>query len=111
MISVCLYFAATSSTQAQERSGFSTDENLKGQDELSPHMDSHVNSAPTTISNNSSNSINREKENYRDSVAVKPVGAVRNKLDSSSEKKEEETLSFNILYFIIQKFKVSDMMN
>lgn len=104
---------AAPSAYAQERSGFGSEENLKGQDELNPHIDSHANNTPSTVSSNPANSINREKENYRDSVAIKPVvGTVRNKAESSSQKKsEEETLSFNILYFIIQKFKVSDMMN
>ena len=107
---MCLYFAAVPSSTAQERSGF-TAEDMKGQDELNPHMDSPANSANTAGSNNS-NSINKEKESYRDTVSVKPATGPRSKPDPSVQKKtEEETLSFNFLYFIIQKFKVSDMMN
>ena len=42
--------------------------------------------------------------------------AVKNKSDnaakpSSSEKTEEDPLSFNFLYFIIQKFKISDIVD
>jgi hypothetical protein len=107
LFTVCLLLAAAPS-YAQERSGFAVDDNAKGQDELNPHMDSPINSSTSA----SSSTVIKEKENYRDSVSVKPAMATKNKPDSSAQKKtEEETLSFNFLYFIIQKFKVSDMMN
>jgi hypothetical protein len=97
---------------AQERSGFSTEDNLKGQDELNQHMDSNGNNTASSVSSNTANTLSKEKENNRDTISVKPIVGVPNKVDSSSPKKnEEETLSFNFLYFIIQKFKVSDMMN
>lgn len=113
VIGALLYFGSASPIIAQERSGFGTEEGLKNQDELSPHMDSHVNS--TTPSGNastiSSPSSNKDKEHVRDTVSNKVPGAVRNKPDTTQKKAEEETLSYNILYFIIQKFKVPEIMN
>lgn len=55
---------------------------------------------------------NKEKEQVRDTSTVKSSASSRSKSDVIATKKaEEETLSYNVLYFIIQKFKVSDMIN
>lgn len=54
----------------------------------------------------------KNQPNTRETVPVN----VKNKSDgatkpSSSEKTEEDPLSFNFLYFIIQKFKISDIVD
>ena len=87
---------------AQERSSFQ-DENYKAQDEVNSDSN-HIN-GPATIA--------KERDTARDSVVLKSSSAINPKADSASPKKEgeEETLSFNVLYFIIQKFKVSDIIN
>lgn len=56
-------------------------------------------------------SIDLNKDVFRDSVEVKPVLHSRSKQEGTPHKNkpEDETLSFNFLYFIIQKFKVSDL--
>jgi len=100
---ILLLLLGASPLIAQERSGFQ-DENYKGQDELNSE-NSHANN-PVTIA--------KEREASRDSIVLKPSSAVNPKADSSTPKKDEEieeTLSYNVLYFIIQKFKVSDMIN
>ncbi|MEQ9412920.1 MAG: hypothetical protein RIF39_03780, partial [Cyclobacteriaceae bacterium] len=45
----------------------------------------------------------------RDSVAIKAKARVSKK--TSDDKKEEDALSFNFLYYIIQKYKISDIVD
>lgn len=81
---------------AQEKQVNPTDE-LSRIDELNQGLDSY-------------HSTLRAKESQRDSVAVKSISS-NIRMDAAKNKVEEETLSFNFLYFIIQKFKVSDLIN
>jgi hypothetical protein len=93
---VIMLFIATPSI-AQEKQDMPGEENYRPADE-SQHLDS----GPT------------HKEVSRDSVIVKPVStaATRPKTEGANGKKnQEETLSYNVLYYIIQKFKVSDIIN
>ena len=46
----------------------------------------------------------------RDSVALNAAKA-KNAKKPSTEKKEEDALSFNFLYYIIQKYKISDIVD
>lgn len=46
----------------------------------------------------------------RDSVSVK-AAKTRASKKSSDDKKEEDALSFNFLYYIIQKYKISDIVD
>ena len=90
----------------QERNGFGHDETYKAQDELNVGIDGHLTNPPTNLT--------KEKEGIKDSVSVivKPTSSINSKAETPPQKKdEEETLSFNFLYFIIQKFKVSDIIN
>jgi hypothetical protein len=101
-----LFFAGVPVGMAQERNGIGQEENYKAQDELNSNTDNPLNNGPATAI--------KEREIGRDSVASKPSLGVNPKVDSAAPKKEEaedETLSYNVLYFIIQKFKVSDMLN
>lgn len=85
-------------SSAQEKQFPSTDESSRI-DELNQGLDAH-------------HSTLRERESQRDSVSVKSIASNIPKMDAAAKSKvEEETLSFNFLYFIIQKFKVSDMIN
>jgi hypothetical protein len=85
---------------AQEKQDFPNEENYRPGDGGS-HLDGQ--------------SINKEKEAVRDTLMAKPAttAASRPKSEGATnpKKAQEETLSFNVLYFIIQKFKVSDMIN
>ena len=50
----------------------------------------------------------------KDSVQIKvPQPAIKSKSDQAkpSSSKEEDALSFNFLYYIIQKFKISDLVD
>lgn len=49
------------------------------------------------------------REHVRDSVAVKPV--TQRKPDSKNETPQDDILSFNFLYYIIQRFKLSDIVD
>jgi hypothetical protein len=49
------------------------------------------------------------KETLRDSLQVKPVKTIRSA--EKSQEKEEDPLSFNFLYYIIEKFKLSDVID
>ncbi len=80
---------------AQEKQDFPNGENI----ELNQPPDGHI-------------VLNKEKEVVHDSVAIKPNPIGRGKADAANKAKpEEEALSFNFLYFIIQKFKVSDIVD
>ncbi|MFZ1807032.1 MAG: hypothetical protein WAU36_07425 [Cyclobacteriaceae bacterium] len=46
----------------------------------------------------------------RDSIATKAAKARVSK-KATDEKKEEDALSFNFLYYIIQKYKISDIVD
>jgi hypothetical protein len=91
-------------TLAQERTGFGQDESYRAQDEFSA-TDSRVSNGPASIA--------KEKEAVRDTASGKPPAAIVNsKVEPGAPKKQEdETLSYNLLYFIIQKFKVSEMVD
>lgn len=54
-----------------------------------------------------------EMETSKDSTLIKsvPITIAKTEPSSNSTKPEEETLSFNFLYFIIQKFKVTDIVD
>jgi hypothetical protein len=68
---------------------------------------------PIIVSDSETKIVNKptpivtSKETQRDSVQVRPSTTIK-----SSEKiqeKEEDPLSFNFLYYIIEKFKLSDV--
>ena len=84
---------------AQEKQDFPNEDHYRPGDEQ--HLDGHT--------------INKDKEAVRDTLIAKPVSTAitRPKSEGAAnpKKAQEETLSFNVLYFIIQKFKVSDMIN
>lgn len=44
-------------------------------------------------------------------VFSNPVPPAKMKNDKQAEKNEDDALSFNFLYYIIQKFKISDLKN
>ena len=97
-LGVILFLASIhSSTQllAQEKQDFPNAENI----ELNQPPDGHL-------------ILNKEKEVVHDSVSIKPNPIGRGKADAATKAKpEEDALSFNFLYFIIQKFKVSDIVD
>lgn len=83
---------------SQEKPGMTNEESERIQEELTSHQESAA-------------TQNKVKEVARDTTSVK-LAAPKPKSEAVPPKEaEEETLSFNILYFIIQKFKVSDMIN
>lgn len=80
---------------AQERQDFPNDD--RNQLEVNQTLDLHGNVI---------------KENHRDSLVVKPLVVVpAAKPKTEGKKKDEETLSYNFLYYIIQKFKGSDVVD
>jgi len=102
-------FLFSTPTYAQERVGLGGEESFKGQEEINSRTDNQFNNGPSSVS---APVVNKGKEVYRDSVVVVPTTNVRNKPEGSIQKKpEDETLSYNLLYFIFQKFKVSEMMD
>jgi hypothetical protein len=70
---------------------------------------------PVTISDSETKIVNKStplvtsKETQRDSVQVRPSKAI--KANEKTEEKEEDPLSFNFLYYIIEKFKLSDVID
>lgn len=80
---------------AQENPGFPNDDN-RNPYESNQTLDSHGNM----------------RDSHRDSVVVKPLLAIKPKVNEAAANKpktQEEPLSFNFLYYIIQKFKGSDV--
>ena len=91
----CLLFST--STFAQEKQDNPLDDHIRSMEDINvSHTDEHL----------------QNKETLRDSLVLKPLAVGKPKTEViSKDKKEEEPLSFNLLYFIIQKFKVSDIVN
>ncbi len=86
---------STTQLLAQEKQDFPNGENI----ELNQPPDGHIVSI-------------KEKEVVLDSLAIKPNPIGSGKADAANKAKpEEDALSFNFLYFIIQKFKVSDIVD
>jgi hypothetical protein len=78
-------------------------ESQPAQNELNqdiPDLDSKTNSKSAVSSSSG-------RETTRDSVAVKPT--VSKKTESKTQ--EEDILSYNFLYYIIQRFKLSDIVD
>lgn len=99
----CLLFVffllAAFPSLAQEKQDYPNAESDRSIDEMNQHPDGHLNT-------------NKDREILRDSVVLKPVSIPRAKGEAPHKNKpDEEPLSFNFLYFIIQKFKVSDMID
>ena len=53
--------------------------------------------------------LNVNRETVRDSVVIKP--ATQKKAEAKNENSQEDILSFNFLYYIIQRFKLSDIVD
>ena len=55
------------------------------------------------------------KASRKDTIQTKIIPALQTKIKSEQSKpgsgKEEDALSFNFLYYIIQKFKISDLVD
>lgn len=66
-------------------------------DELNQSLDSHGSQV-------------HSRDIQKDSVVVRPI-AVRPKAEAPKTKTEDEPLSFNFLYYIIQKIKGSDVVD
>lgn len=63
---------------------------------------------PVSVSDSETKTIkSTPKELLRDSIQVKPVKTFRS--NEKAPEKEEDPLSFNFLYYIIEKFKLSDV--
>lgn len=93
-----MFFLLSIPAMAQERQDFPNDDN-RNPYELNPTLDSHGNTV---------------RENPRDSLAVKPLAIAKPKSSEATNNKnktQEEPLSFNFLYYIIQKFKGSDVVD
>jgi hypothetical protein len=93
-----LIFFLTVPVMAQERPDFPGEEN-RNPYEVNQTLDSHGNMV---------------REGQRDSLAVKPLIIAKPKAPettSNKSKTQEEPLSFNFLYYIIQKFKGSDVVD
>jgi hypothetical protein len=62
------------------------------------------------LESKSSPSIRPESSGNKPANSTTPTTST-NKKDKQSEKSEDDALSFNFLYYIIQKFKISDLKN
>jgi hypothetical protein len=57
----------------------------------------------------SKSALNSSRDHQRDSIAVKT--APQQKADAKNENPQNDILSFNFLYYIIQRFKLSDIVD
>jgi hypothetical protein len=93
-----LFFFLAVPAMAQERQDVPNEDNRNSY-ELNQTLDSHG----STV-----------RDNHRDSISVKPLVIAKPKSPEASNTKnktQEEPLSFNFLYYIIQKFKGSDVVD
>ena len=87
---------------------------LAGKPAMSQERQDFPNDERSHLENQSADSHNhiiRERENVRDTATVKQVVTPAVKPKTEPKKKEEEPLSYNFLYYIIQKFKGSDVVD
>ncbi len=79
--------------------------------ELNQHPELNLNDDKTLLMDADAKAKNQAAS--KDNNA--PINGVKNKQENqskpSAEKAEEDPLSFNFLYFIIQKFKISDIVD
>jgi hypothetical protein len=93
-LTATFFLSSFSQTIAQEKLDHTAEENYGVQFDLTQHSEGQP--AKEIVG--------------KDSVAIKSVGVrVKPVVPMAKTKTEEETLSFNFLYFIIQRFKVSDI--
>jgi hypothetical protein len=95
-----LMFMLSVPAWAQESQDFPNEDN-RNPYELNQTLDSHGN-------------LIRERDTHRDSLLVKPLVMAKPKSPEgpiNKSKAPEEPLSFNFLYYIIQKFKGSDIVD
>lgn len=96
------------SAQAQENpsAGDPTEVEIK---ELNSHPELNLNEDKTLLLESTEHQKPHGSAITREPIAVKPLKA---KSDKPAEKEEEEdALSFNFLYYIISKFKYSDIVD
>jgi hypothetical protein len=98
-VSLIVFVFLTVSATAQEQPDFPSEDN-RNPYEVNQTLDSHGNIV---------------RENHRDSLTVKPLVINRPKTaeatTTNKTKTQDEPLSFNFLYYIIQKFKGSDVVD
>ncbi len=87
--------------------------NVRAQEDLGPlrterteHMEAQDADSKPTLTRTS---ITPSRETARDSMSVKPASP--RKPDTKNENAQDDILSFNFLYYIIQRFKLSDIVD
>ena len=109
---VVAIFLSVPTLLAQEKTGYGQDDTLRPHPEqVIPADQENDRVLPATI-NNQPTVVKEQPAPSKDaSVIVKPGLNANQKQPEAAPKKEEETLSYNVLYLIIQKFKAADMIN
>ncbi|QOI96816.1 MAG: hypothetical protein HRU69_04600 [Flammeovirgaceae bacterium] len=83
------------------------------QEELGPLRNDRTEQLETTEAESSKANYNKpsfsNREVVRDSVTIKPSAS--RKSDTKNENPQDDILSFNFLYYIIQRFKLSDIVD
>ncbi|MDL5048527.1 hypothetical protein QQ054_21165 [Oscillatoria amoena NRMC-F 0135] len=85
---------------------------LMAQEELEPlRGERHEQIEPVDLDSKTNSRIpaNNNRESVRDSVVIRP--AAQKKTDGKNENPQDDILSFNFLYYIIQRFKLSDIVD
>ena len=96
--------------------GFSASAQDEGQagaeiQELNQHPELNLNDDKTLLMDADVKAKNQTGSKENNAQINSAKGKQENQNKPSSEKTEEDPLSFNFLYFIIQKFKISDIVD
>jgi hypothetical protein len=103
-----LALGAYTSTAVAQEEGQST----SGIQELNSHPDLNLNEDKTLISDADAKTVKAQPGNKEvNNPAATNAKAKTDAQNKATEKTEEDPLSFNFLYFIIQKFKISDIVD
>ncbi len=79
--------------------------------ELSPLQDPTLKEDKPLLYEPEGKSTQKEQANTPATSSLKPKAKTADPSKSAASKNEEDALSFNFLYYIIQKFKISDIVD
>ncbi|MBS1506909.1 MAG: hypothetical protein JSS79_09695 [Bacteroidetes bacterium] len=102
-----LAFVMYASVAVAQEEGQST----SGIQELNSHPELNLNDDKTLIQDADAKTVKAQPGNKETNTAIPNTNKPKAEAQKTADKSEEDPLSFNFLYFIIQKFKISDIVD
>jgi negative regulator of genetic competence, sporulation and motility len=86
-------------------------QSVSGIQELNSHPDLNLNEDKTLIQDVDAKASKAQPGNKETNNTISNANKPKADAQKTADKSEEDPLSFNFLYFIIQKFKISDIVD